>query len=94
VNAPVIGQQSASVKLPEIHLTNMGTNAKGITVAELSKEVLAAIEVKAEETAKNVIADMSKGGKFFGKEPTAITSETNVLQNAASKALDLFNKKK
>ncbi len=94
VNAPMVGQQSANVTIPEIHLTNMGTNAEGITVAELSKEVLAAIVAKAEESAKNVIADMSKGGKFFGKEPSAITSETNALQNAASKALDLFNKKK
>jgi hypothetical protein len=94
VNAPVIGQQSANVTIPEIHLTNMGTNAEGITVAQLSKEVLAAILAKAEDAAKNVIADMSKGGKFFGKEPGAITSETNALQNAASKALDLFNKKK
>jgi uncharacterized protein involved in outer membrane biogenesis len=94
VNAPVIGQQSANVNIPEIHLTNMGTNADGITVAQLSKEVLAAILAKAEDAAKNVIADMSKGGKFFGKEPGAITNQTNALENAASKALDLFNKKK
>jgi uncharacterized protein involved in outer membrane biogenesis len=94
VNAPVIGQQSANVNIPEIHLTNMGTNADGITVAQLSKEILAAILAKAEDEAKRVIADMSKGGKFFGKEPSALTSETNALQNAASKALDLFNKKK
>lgn len=94
VNAPVIGQQSANVTIPEIHLVNLGTNPEGITVAELSKQVLAAILAKAEDEAKRVIADMSKGGKFFGKEPSALTSETNALQNAASKALDLFNKKK
>ena len=94
VNAPVIGQQSANVTIPEIHLTNMGTNADGITAAELSKQVLSAIVEKAVPEAEKVIADMTKGGKFFGKEPTAITSQTNTLQNAASKALDLFNKKK
>lgn len=94
VNAPVIGQQTANVSIPEIHLTNMGTNAEGITAAELSKQVLSAIVEKSAEAAEKVIADMSKGGKFFGKEPGAIVSETNSLQNAASKALDLFNKKK
>jgi uncharacterized protein involved in outer membrane biogenesis len=94
VNAPVIGQQSANVNIPEIHLTNMGTNADGITAAELSKQVLGAIVEKTAQEAEKVIADMTKGGKFFGKEPGKIVSETNSLQNAASKALDLFNKKK
>jgi len=94
VNAPVIGQQSANVNIPEIHLTNMGTNAEGITAAEFSKEVLKAIVVKAKDEATKVIADMSKGGKFFGKEPSAIISETNSLQKAAKGIGDLFNKKK
>jgi hypothetical protein len=94
VNAPVLGQQTANVTIPEIHLTNMGTNAEGITAAQLSKEVLKVIVEKSAEAAEKVIADMSKGGKFFGKEPGAILSETNTLQSAASKALDLFNKKK
>jgi hypothetical protein len=94
VNAPVIGQQTANVSIPEIHLMNMGTNAEGITAAELSKEVLKVIVEKSGQEAEKVIADMSKGGKFFGKEPGAIVSQTNTLQNAASKALDLFNKKK
>lgn len=93
VNAPVIGQQSANVSIPEIHLTNMGTNAEGITVAELSKQVLAAIVDKAEDEAKKVIADMSKGGKFFGKEPSAITSETNSLQKAVQGVEGIFKKK-
>ena len=94
VNAPVIGQQTANVNIPEIHLTNMGTNADGITAAELSKKVFSAIVEASAQEAEKVIADMTKGGKFFGKEPGAIVSETNTLQNAASKALDLFNKKK
>jgi hypothetical protein len=94
VNAPVIGQQNANVTIPEIHLTNMGTNADGITAAELSKEVLKALVEKIVPEAEKLIADMTKGGKFFGKEPSAIVNETNTLQNAASKALDLFNKKK
>ena len=56
----------------------MGTNAEGITAAELSKEVFAAIVEKTEEEAKKVIADMTKGGKFFGKEPGAIMNETEL----------------
>src|SRR6266436_1393517 len=46
VNAPLVGQQTANVTIPEIHLTNMGTNADGITAAELSRQVLAAIVEK------------------------------------------------
>jgi len=94
VNAPLVGQQTANVSIPEIHLTNMGTNAEGITAAELSRQVLAAIVEKSAQEAEKVSADMAKGGKFFGKEPSAIVSQTNSLQSAASKALDLFNKKK
>jgi len=94
VNAPLVGQQTANVTIPEIHLTNMGTNAEGITAAQLSKEVFKVIVEKSAEAAEKVLADMSKGGKFFGKEPGTIVSQTNTLQNAASKALDLFNKKK
>jgi len=94
VNAPVIGQQTANVTIPEIHLMNMGTNADGITAAELCKEVLKVVVEKSAQEAEKVIADMTKGGKFFGKEATAIVSETNTIQNAASKALDFFNKKK
>lgn len=94
VNAPLVGQQTANVSIPEIHLTNMGTNADGITAAELSKQVFSALVEKTEEEAKKVIADMTKGGQFFGKAPSGVVSETNTLQNAASKALDLFNKKK
>jgi hypothetical protein len=94
VNAPLVGQQTANVSIPEIHLINMGTNTEGITAAELSKQVLAAIVEKSAQEAEKVIADMTKGGKFFGKEPSAIISQTNSLQSAASKALDLFNKKK
>jgi uncharacterized protein involved in outer membrane biogenesis len=94
VNAPLVGQQTANVSIPEIHLTNMGTNADGITAAQLSKEVFKVLVEKSAEAAEQVLADMSKGGKFFGKEATGIVSQTNTLQNAASKALDLFNKKK
>jgi len=94
VNAPLVGQQTANVTIPEIHLTNMGTNAEGITPAQLSKEVFKVIVEKSAEAAEKVLADMSKGGKFFGKEPGTIVSQTNTLQNAASKALVFFNKKK
>jgi hypothetical protein len=94
VNAPVIGQQTANVSIPEIRLINMGTNADGITAAELCKEVLKVVVEKSAQEAEKVIADMTKGGKFFGKEATAIVGETNTLQNAASKALDFFHKKK
>src|SRR2546429_5536298 len=40
VDLSVLGGGSATVSLPEIHLTNLGTGPDGITAAELTAEVL------------------------------------------------------
>jgi hypothetical protein len=39
----MLGGQGATLPLPDIHLTNLGTGAEGITPAELSEKVLSAV---------------------------------------------------
>jgi uncharacterized protein involved in outer membrane biogenesis len=60
VSVTVLGGQSATVPLPEIHLTALGQGPDGITVAELTKVVLEAIEKEALQASTSAIADLSK----------------------------------
>jgi len=55
-----IGSQSVTVPLPDIHLSNLGTNPDGITAAELTRQVLAAIEHSAAQAAAVSLGDLSK----------------------------------
>jgi len=59
LNAP-LGSQSATVPLPEIHLTGLGQGPDGITVAELTKVVLGAIEKEAVQVSTTAIANLGK----------------------------------
>jgi hypothetical protein len=64
VDVAVLGGRSASVPLPEIHLTGLGQGAEGITTAELTRKVLDEILKKAipaaEKAATDALKDISK----------------------------------
>lgn len=60
VSVTALGGQSATVPLPEIHLTGLGQGPDGITAAELSKRVLQAIEKESVQAASGAVADLSK----------------------------------
>ena len=60
VSVTALGGQSATVPLPEIHLTGLGQGPDGITAAELSKMVLRAIEKESVQAASGAVADLSK----------------------------------
>jgi len=68
VNLPAMAGQSATVKLPDIQLSDLGKGSDGITPAELSKQVLQAIVQGSEKEATSVISDMAKGAKYISKE--------------------------
>jgi len=93
INVRVTGlvDKSATVPLPEIHLQNLGTNAEGITVAELSKEVLKAIIKKAEEQAASAVTDLTKNAAGLTKD---IGLGTNTLEKATKGIGDILKKKK
>jgi uncharacterized protein involved in outer membrane biogenesis len=80
--------QTATVGLPEIHLTNLGTGPDGITPAELTKQVIQAIETTAASQAGSVVTDLGKGAQFFGNNV-----KSNVLDKATKGLGDLFKKK-
>lgn len=85
VSATMVG--SATVPLPEIHLTKLGEGPDGITPAELSQRVLKAV---LDATVKAVAENAGKlpdAGKALG------TGASDQLKKAGSGISDLFKKK-
>ena len=62
-----LGGRSATVSLPEIHLTNLGTGPDGITAADLSKKILGEVLAGATQVAKGAVADLGKNATELGK---------------------------
>jgi hypothetical protein len=83
-------QGSATVPLPPIHLENLGTGPEGITAAELTKRVLAAIESSAAQAAAGAVTDIGKGAVYVTKDVGSAGS--NALQKV-TKGLGGFFKK-
>jgi uncharacterized protein involved in outer membrane biogenesis len=86
-----LGQSSGTtVPLPEIHLTDLGTNAEGITAAELSRKVLHVLEQEAAKAASDAINELSKNP---GALSHALGTNTTDTINKAAKGLDSLLKK-
>jgi hypothetical protein len=83
-------QGSATVPLPDIHLQDLGTGPDGITPAELTKRVLAAIEAGAAQAASGAVTDIGKGAVYVTKDVG--TAGSNALQKV-TKGLGGFLKK-
>ena len=83
-----LGGKSATVPLPEIHLTNLGQSAEGITPAELTKAVLQALETAAAKASASAIDDLQKGAVYLGKEVA-----TNTVNKVTRGLGDLLKKK-
>jgi uncharacterized protein involved in outer membrane biogenesis len=60
VSVTALGGQTATVPLPEIHLTDMGKGPDGITAAELAQRVLQAIEKEAIKVSSGAVANLTK----------------------------------
>lgn len=67
VSLTVLGGKSATVPLPEIHLTGLGQGPDGITPAELTKQVLQAVEKAAVQASSSAVADLSKDATVLTK---------------------------
>ena len=75
VNINALGvAKSATVALPDIHLSGLGQGPDGITAAELTERVLQAIEKEAVQLSGTIVADLSKDPanltKGLGNDPT------------------------
>ena len=86
-----LGGRSATVPLPEIHLTALGQGPDGITAAELTKRVLQAIEKESVQAASGVVSDLTKqaGGLTQGLG----TNATGAVENVTKGIGGLFKKK-
>ncbi len=90
VSVTSMGGKSATVPLPEIHLTNLGRDSDGITAAELSKRVLVAIEEGAAQASVGAIADLGKGAVYMTKDLEK--AGTNSVEKVTKSISDLFKK--
>jgi uncharacterized protein involved in outer membrane biogenesis len=82
VSVTALGSKSATVPLPEIHLTALGQGPEGITPAELTTLVLQAIEKEAVKASSTAVADL-------GKDAAGLTKG---LGGTASDAADKVSK--
>lgn len=90
ITLPALGERSTTVALPEIHLTNLGTNADGITAAELTHRVLHIVEQEAAKAAASAIDDIRKNP---GSLTRALGTNTSNTINQATKGLNDLLKK-
>lgn len=92
VDAGPLGGKSATVPLPEIHLTNLGSGPEGITAADLTakvlKEVLQAAIPAAEKAAVDLGKSATEAVKDLSKDPAG------TVDKAAKSVTDIFKKKK
>jgi len=86
-----LGGKSATVPLPDIHLTDLGKDSDGLTAAELTKKVLTPILESAIKAAASAAVDIGKGAtdavKEIGKNPA------DAAGKAAKGVTDLFKQK-
>ena len=81
-------QESATLTIPQIHLSNLGQGPEGITPAELTSKVLNALTT---ETLKAVSASVGNMGKeVLGG---VSTNATETLQKGVKGIGDIFKKK-
>ena len=91
VSLTTLGGKSATVALPEVHLTDLGKGPDGITAAELTSRVIQAIEKEAVQASSGVVSDLAK-------EATGLTKDLNKTATGATDKLSqgiggLFKKK-
>jgi uncharacterized protein involved in outer membrane biogenesis len=90
-NITDLGGKTLTVPLPTIHLSNLGTGPEGITVTELTKQVISAIQKQAVAT---VASESGNLGKAAGNLTKGLgTNASGTINNAAKGIGDLFKKK-
>jgi uncharacterized protein involved in outer membrane biogenesis len=92
VSVTSLGAEAVTLPLPEIRLTELGTNADGITAGELVKKILEALEKEAAKTASSAVADLRKqSSDYLNRE---LSNTTSSAAEKVSKGLgDLLKKK-
>jgi uncharacterized protein involved in outer membrane biogenesis len=91
VSLTVLGGKTATIALPDIRLTDLGSGPDGITAADLSKKVLTEIINAASKVAATAATDLAKGATYLSKD---LDKTAAGATEKATKAIgDLFKKK-
>jgi len=92
VDLSVLGGKSATVPLPEIHLTGLGQVPDGISAADLTARILKEVLQKAIPAAEKAIANLGKGVTDSVKDLSKDPGST--VEKATRSVTDIFKKKK
>ena len=92
IDAGPLGAKSATVPLPEIHLTNLGGGPDGITSADLTAKVLKELLQAAIPAAEKAVVDLGKG-VTTGVVNEAGKTATEGVEKATKGIGELFKKK-
>jgi uncharacterized protein involved in outer membrane biogenesis len=89
--------QRTTVTLPDIHLADLGTGPEGITSADLTKQVLQAIERAALNAAAGGINEITKNAETIVKDMgrsanSGVSNITSSVSNVTKGLNDLFKK--
>jgi uncharacterized protein involved in outer membrane biogenesis len=87
-----LGEHSATVALPEIHLTDLGKGPEGITAAELAKLVLQAIEKEAAPAAARLAANLASEKGAAELKGLAGQGASNAVDSVTKGIGNLFKK--
>jgi hypothetical protein len=90
VSVTALNGGTATVPLPDIHFTDLGTGPDGITPEDLTIKVIGAIEQGAVKAGASAVADIAKGAIYIAKDPrnassNAVQSVTKGLGNLLKK---------
>lgn len=88
-NLPGLGERSATVPLPIIHVTDLGADSEGITPVELSKRVLTVLLEESAKEAAKAVTDLGKGALILGRD-----NGTNISGKLGESIGGLLKKKK
>ena len=89
IDAGPLGGKSATVPLPEIHLTNLGGGPDGITAADLTAKVFKELLQAAIPAAEKAVVDLGKGVTSGVVKEAGKTATEGVTKGIS----DLFKKK-
>lgn len=86
VSLTVMGGKSVTVPLPKIHLQNIGTDTGGVTIAQLTEEILKPVFASVAQVATQAIGSVGEGVKDAGK------GAVDTLEKTGKGLKDLFKK--
>jgi hypothetical protein len=81
-----LGAKELTVPLPDLHMQNIGTADKGVTAAELCKQIMKQLLASVTKAVGEALSGIGKGVKDVGKQGT------EQLEKTTQGIKDLFKK--